>query len=393
MKANKNTQIKTTWLNNTKQTLNTGLIETSIRQPMAEEILVEMVYVPVHGSFWLATNPQMTHPRIKEFMENDGFVFGNGGVGKVLAVGENIQDTLVGDFVAIFGHTPCKHQDCGACYARHRYVECDYGEGKIIGHGKQSGDGTYARFATLPKYSYEVCSKKDDPINDKTLKALMYSFLLADVRNALTRNDNALNHDTVIIFGAGQSGLLAIHLILKTNDRSKILLIDIDQSRLEHAQKIDNQRIFTYHLNQKNEQTENINLIAKQIEKVFSGKKAGLIFDASSGNSAPLWANTKILGPNCLVIVFGFGSLGATLDNRVFQLSGLEILMSRGVGNLENRKEVVRLIKSNSDEFINRNLTEKSIELVNLKAAMDFISRYQGEEGVIPQAYIKFDTH
>jgi threonine dehydrogenase-like Zn-dependent dehydrogenase len=401
VKSIKNTQIKTSWGDKSRKTLKTELFEGDLHPLRDGEILVKMLYVPIHGSFWLASNPNMVHPRIKEFMESGSFVFGNGGVGVVVSLSKDIKDVDLGDFVTIFGHAPCKHKDCLSCYKKHRYVECDYSEGKIIGHGKKSGDGTYSEYVVLPKYSYEICFRKNEKIKRDVLEALMYAFLFADVRNALTRNEKFLEKRRVLILGAGQSGQLAAFLISKLNPKAKVIITDIDSSRLKNSVKINPQNIYGYKLNEKllrslNLEKPNKYLLEKELlgiknfsKKIFGGKNIDMIFDASSGNSIPLWANTKILSPNSLTIVFGFGSKNTVLDRKIFQISGLEIMVSRGVGNLRNRKDVIDLIKKDGFKFINKNLKNKALELKGLEKAINFIKKHQGKKIGVPQAYIK----
>ena len=93
-----------------------------------------MAYVPMHGSFWLASHPAGLHPRKQEFLRDGGFVFGNGGVGRVVATGSD--NVRPGDYVTIFGHAPCSHYNCYACTVLHRYTECEFKESTILGHGK-----------------------------------------------------------------------------------------------------------------------------------------------------------------------------------------------------------------------------------------------------------------
>ena len=74
-------------------------------------------------------------------------------------------------------------------------------------------------------------------------------------------------------------------------------------------------------------------------------------------------------------------------------MSGLTIMMSRGVGNIRNRKEVIELIKAGAGKFINENLLAETKELHGLDAATAFIEEMQNpprQLHEISHAYISF---
>jgi threonine dehydrogenase-like Zn-dependent dehydrogenase len=407
----KNFQIKTMWHDKNKKKLTTRLISSELPSLKQDEILVEMLYVPILGSFWLATHPEALHPRIDELMETDGFVFGNGGVGKVIE--SNVSDTEVGvgDYVCIYGHYPCNNYDCYACNVLNRYVECDYNQGKIVGHGKNSYEGTYARYVILPKQAYEVCYKAHENPTAKQLTPFMYGFLLADVRNALTRHTDTLRMRRMLLFGAGCSGLTAAYIHNRTCPESKIFVIDSSEQRLEKVRDLDPDAIKTFkmptdiveQLNSyqkrigfRHEQKKVVENIRTEMKKHFGGRGCNILFDASSGNTAPLWDNKRILSPTAHCIIFGFGSEYILLNRELIQLSGLTIMMSRGVGNIRNRKEVIELIKAGANKFINRSLLSGIKEIDGLDNAIKFIETIQYQSRFlhnIEPSYIKFSRN
>lgn len=405
----KNKQIVTRWADDNKKSLVTELQETEIPALSPGEILVRNLYVPMHGSFWLASHPDAIHPRKDEFLENGSFVFGNGGVAQVIDSREDEREVQIGDYVNVFGHLPCYNYDCYGCKVLHRYTECDYSSGGILGHGKGAPDGTYAEYTVLPRYAYDVCYRENEKPSKEDLLPYMFGFLFADVRNALTRHPDALRTRRLFLVGAGYSGLIAAYIFHRTSPESQIFAIDVSEERLERLREIAPDSIRTYKIPEqvatqldssepklgfRHELAETINEIASEADKFFNGKGINLLFDSSSGNSAPLWDNKQILSPTTIAIPFGFGSEYVLLTKELIQHSGLNILMSRGVGNIRNRKETLHLIRSGGSRFINEFLVSESMELSGIDSAMGFIQNMHNPPRPlyeIDHAYIAFE--
>ena len=402
----KHQQIVTRWKDSEQDRLVTSLEEAELPELGPGEILIEVLFVPLHGSFWLASHPDAIHPRKDEFLSKGQFVFGNGGVGRVVQSKEDERVVGTGDYVCVFGHVPCSNYDCYACTVLHRYTECEYGESVIIGHGKNSTDGTYARYAVLPRYSYEVCYRETEKPLKAEVMPFMFGFLVADVRNALTRHPDSLRMRRMLLVGAGFSGQIAAYLHNRTCPESRILVIDSSQERLDTIKAIDPDSIQTLclpakvsdELNGKHQSVEFrqelcdvIELIRDTMMDHFDGRTCNLLFDSSSGNTTPLWDNSKILGPATHCIPFGFGSQYILLNSSLMQRSGLNILMSRGVGNIRNRKEVIELIKAGASSFVMKSLVETAKECEGLDEAMEFIqSMHNPPKSLreIPHCYI-----
>lgn len=383
-------QIVCKWENNFKKKVITLKARKKLKKLNKGEILVKNIYVPVHGSFWLSSSEKPAHPRIEEFLEKNYFVFGNGGVAKIVDKHISVDEVEIGDYVAVFGHYPCNNYDCYSCRVLHRYTECQYGQGKIIGHGKDSYDGTFSEYTILPKYSYELCFKRKDKPTNKDLMPFMYSFLLADVRNALTRIPELYKNNRMVLFGAGQSGSLAAYLFSNSSPNNKIFIIDNDLKKIQNLRKnivsdIDYFIINKNLSNQLNKKipsydfadliNETIDEIAKKLNKFFNNKNLGLLMDCSSSNTSLLWSNNKILKENSFVIPFGFASNMILLDDMTIQKSGLTIMMSRGVGNQRNRKETIELIKRSKGNFIYNLFIKNAIKVRGIDNMIDKISQ------------------
>lgn len=401
-----NVQLVTKWENGSRSALVTRLENRPIRDLKLGEILVEVLMVPLHGSFWLATHPHAIHPRKDEFLKSGEFVFGNGGVGKVIAVEGRNRKVKTGDYVAIFGHAPCDHYNCYACTVLHRYTECDYRENTIMGHGKGANDGTLARYAILPEFSWEVCFREYEHPTMEQLRPFMFAFLLADVRNALTRHPDTLRQRRMLLFGGGLSGQIAAYIHLYSCLGAKILAVEPNEAHAKAVKSINPEKIETYilprdiaeyleenknTLHTRERLTKTIAEIADKVAEQFHNRKANLIFDCSSGNTAPLWDNNAILSSSAHCIPFGFGSEDIVLNKKIIQLSGLNILMSRGVGNIRNRKEVIELIKSGGGEFIEKHLVTSLQKIGSLNELESFIDEMHNPPAPfyeIPHVYV-----
>ncbi|MBN1621098.1 MAG: alcohol dehydrogenase catalytic domain-containing protein [Endomicrobiales bacterium] len=397
-----NIQLTTKWSDNGNHKLVTKLQSKKIRPLKSGEIIVEMLYVPLHGSFWLACHPSAIHPRRQEFLESGEFVFGNGGVGRVVATADSGTGVECGDYVCVLGHSPCKHYDCYGCSVLHRYTECDYNEGNIIGHGKGSNDGTLASYCILPRFSWELCFKKEDNPTEADLRPFMFGFLIADVRNALTRHPDSLRMRRMLLFGAGHSGHIAAYIHLHTCPEAKILVVDSNEKRAESVKSLSPDSIDTFVVPEElvmeltvngtpSDYREDIKptilSLAKKIKSHFKGRSCNLLFDCSSGNTTPLWDNKYMLSPTAHCIPFGFGSEGIDISKDIIQLSGLNILMSRGVGNLRNRREVIELIKAGASNFIDKYLVGDSLKLPTLADCEKFV--YSNHNPPMPLHKIK----
>lgn len=401
-----NKQLVTERICESEWRLKTTLKERPLRETRLGEILVEVVCVPMHGSFWLATHPLGLHPRRKEFLSSGSFVFGNGGVGRVIESKYHAGVVQPGDYVAVFGHAPCDHYDCYACTVLHRYVECDFREATILGHGNGANDGMFGQYVFLPPHTWDVCFRADESQSVDDVSPYMFAFLIADVRNALTRHPDSLRNRRMMIFGAGNSGHIAAYIHLHSCPESKILAVDVNASRLKSIQSLAPNSIACYHvsndvaewlngfrpLEEFREQLDHtVYEIAEAAHDHFNGRAANLLFDCSSGNTSPLWSNRRILAPTTHCIVFGFGSEKLELQNVLLQQSGLNILMSRGVGNLRNRRETIELLRAGAGKFVKDYLISPMIELRNLEECAQLIEANHNPVKAIhhmPYAYI-----
>ena len=373
-KKNKNLQLITKWKDSNRRQLITVLEKRKVRHLKKSEILVEVLYVPTHGSFWLAVHPDAIHPRCDEFMRDGSFVFGNGAVGRVIDKSNDVNNIGIGDYVCVYGHYPCNHADCNSCKVQQRYIECQYGEGKIIGHGNGAEDGTFAKYVILPDKSWEKCFSKNENPTHEQMRPFMFAYLVADVRNALTRHQNYYNGKNILLIGGGLSSHIAVSLINRDIPEAKLFILEVDKKKVESIKNISTCPIDSYIIeNDDLIQMNNVSLTKKKesrknwlikdfesrMREHFEGKKCDFLVDFSSGESSALWFNPMILSPGVICTIFGFGLNQIVLDSELLKLSGLTVQISRGPGNMQNRMEVIKYMKEGGSKFITDNIIDK----------------------------------
>lgn len=365
-----NLQLATTWADKPGGTLRTALKRTPLAPPKGSDILVRMLGVGLHGSFWLATHPELLHPRWKEFMQNGGFVFGNGGVGRVVALGPDVAPDAVaaGDYIAVFGHVPCDEPGCLSCRQAHRYVECEYNKATIIGHGKGGVDGTLAQYVHLPRETWGLCYKASDSPTKQDLLPFLYAFLAADVRNSLTRHPEGLQRNRALLIGAGLSGSLAASMLLQENPNCKIVAVDVSRQRAEAVSAMDPERIRAV-------VAPDVETLSTQCKEWFDGHGPDLVMDCASEDATSLWATPQIVRPGTLCILFGFGLKRLVLEHSLLQLSGLNIQMCKGVGDRENRKLALELLKGPTGQTVMRAI-EAAQRVPSLEALESLVYEY-----------------
>lgn len=386
--SRKNTQLVTSWVDSSRKTLRTSIREKILESPRDEEVLVELHFVPVHGSFWLATNPKALHPRLNEFMSQGEFVFGNGGVGRVLEVGPNNSEVFQGDYIAIFGHAPCKHEDCIGCWQRFQFTECDYNENIILGHGKGAPDGTLAQLVMLPKFSYQKCFSREENSERQQLLRLMFAFLVADVRNALTRSSRIRECKRMLLVGAGLSGFIAAQMQLIQNPSSQLVVLEERPDRAKALADLFPGSVSVVDGDSK--RASDSEWIAEEVKHLFAGKLPDLIVDCSSGNSTSLWCNDRMLSAGTICIPFGFGSKGLNLSQEALQMSGMSIFTTRGVGTQENQSDVVKMINAGMLNAVLDFIICNSEEFNSLHDLLEKVETLQsGENKNYPMCYVR----
>ncbi|KAL3484623.1 chaperonin 10-like protein [Aspergillus germanicus] len=156
-----------------------------------------------------------------------GLVLGHEGIGSVEALGSAVTDLFVGDSVLISCITSCGV--CGSC-RQGLTSHCASGGwalGNVI-------DGTQAEYVRIPHASSSLHKL---PTNIDAEAAVTFSDALPTGFECGTINANVQPGTKVAIIGAGPVGLSAM-LTAKLYTPSLIVVIDKDDSRLQHATRL-----------------------------------------------------------------------------------------------------------------------------------------------------------
>ena len=160
-------------------------------------------------------------PAVKE-----GTILGHEGIGIVEEVGAGVSNFKVGDKVIISCVT-----SCGKCqYCKQSlYAHCEDG-GWILGH---LIDGTQAEYVHIPHADNSLYHIPQG-ISDEA--AVMISDILPTGFEVGVLNGQVSPGDVVVIVGAGPIGMSAL-LTSQFYSPSKIIMVDLDDNRLETSKK------------------------------------------------------------------------------------------------------------------------------------------------------------
>lgn len=153
---------------------------------------------------------------------------GHEGIGIIEEIGDNVNNFKVGDKVII----SCI-SSCGKCYYCKKgiYAHCENGGGWILGH---LVNGTQAEYVKVP---FADNSLYHAPSNLKDDALVMLSDILPTGYEIGVLKGKVKPGCTVAIVGAGPVGLAAL-LTAQFYSPSKIIMIDLDDNRLETAKEL-----------------------------------------------------------------------------------------------------------------------------------------------------------
>ena len=158
----------------------------------------------------------------------NGRILGHEGIGTIEQVGEGVSNFRVGDDVLISCITSCGK--CGNC-KKGMYSHCENGGGWILGN---MIDGTQAEYVRIPfadNSLYPIPQGADEEA------IVMLSDILPTGFECGVLNGQIKPGDTVAIIGSGPIGLAAL-LTAQFYSPAEIIMVDVDDNRLEVAKKL-----------------------------------------------------------------------------------------------------------------------------------------------------------
>ena len=159
----------------------------------------------------------------------DGRVLGHEAVGTIIEVGAAVSSLGTGDRVLVPAITSCGR--CSYCkIAMPSHCQAVGGVGWILGHRI---DGTQAEYVRVP-YAETSVHKVPDGVSDP--QVLFLADILPTGFEIGVQYGRVKPGDVVAVVGAGPVGLAAI-MTAGLYGASRIIAIDLDDSRLEHARQ------------------------------------------------------------------------------------------------------------------------------------------------------------
>lgn len=163
----------------------------------------------------------------------DGRILGHEGLGIIEEVGDSVTKFEKGDKVIISCVTSCG--SCDYC-KKQLYAHCEDG-GWILGH---LIDGTQAEYVRIP-HADNSLHNVPDGVDEEGL--VMLSDILPTGFEIGTMSAKVNPGDTVVIVGAGPIGLSAL-LSTQFYSPAEIIMVDLDDNRLEAAKRLGATRTF-----------------------------------------------------------------------------------------------------------------------------------------------------
>lgn len=203
----------------------------------------------------------LTKGRIGDFVLTAPMVIGHEAAGTVVQCGSKVHHLKPGDRCAIEPGVPCYR--CQDCKTGH-YNLCS--QMKFCATPPHHGN-----LVQFYKHPADFCYKLPDHVSLE--EGALLEPLSVGI-HACRRGGVGLG-SVVLILGAGPIGLVTL-LAAKSMGAAQILIVDIQQNRLDVAQELGAN--FTLLMN-KNDGEEQLHLVAQKIEKMLGGRKADIAIE------------------------------------------------------------------------------------------------------------------
>ncbi|OWB64376.1 oxidoreductase activity protein [[Candida] boidinii] len=182
-----------------------------------------------------------------------GTILGHESIGEVSEIGSDVKNFKIGQKVIVSCIT-----SCGDCYYCKKDLQAHCLDGGWnLGHDI---DGTQAEFVRIPHADYSLY---DAPEGVPNGDLLMLSDILPTSNEVGVISASIEKGDIVAIVGAGPVGLSAL-LNAKVREPSQLIMIDLDETRLELAKKLGATTVINP---SKDNVLENINSLTQDVTK------------------------------------------------------------------------------------------------------------------------------
>lgn len=246
------------------------------------DVLIKVKCVGVCGS----DLHYFSQGNIGDFVVTGDFILGHEAAGVVEKIGDEVKHLKVGDIVAMEPGVPCSQ--CEFCLSG-KYNLCP----DVEFFATPPYHGVFAEYV---KHPAKMCFKLPD--NMTTTEGAMIEPLSVGLH--ATQTGEVSLGQTVVIYGTGCIGLATL-LSAKARGASKVVVIDIVDTRLKHAKKLG----ADYTLNAKTED------VFSMVMSLTNQMGADVVIDTSGAEMA-IKQSVNLLKPAGIIVLVGMTSNAET---------------------------------------------------------------------------------
>lgn len=305
----------------TKMAPGAELLDIPVPTPRDDEVLVKMEAVSICGT---DVHIYQWDSAAQVYIKNVPQIQGHEFAGHIVETGKKVKKFKVGDYVSAETHFFCGK--CRQCRSGQKHI-CETEKGKIFG---LSCDGCFAEYAAVP----QMLLWKNDPQLPPEIATLQEPLGNA-VYCALGDYDKNLKGKTVLIFGDGPTGLLAVG-VAKAEGASFVGLVGRHEKRLEIAKKM--RADITWN--------ESVGDIAEPLKRAAGGKGFDVVLEMAGSKTAKELA-LKAVRNGGRISFFGIDA-----DPFIIENSGLYVRSAKQILPITGRliwrtwQETKRLLES-----------------------------------------------
>lgn len=290
---------------------------------------------------------------------NYPYVYGHEVVGEVCEVSPEVENYKVGQMIYVYPDAHClKCDNCRSghneqCTEVEKYTDRPGGFADYIAYTKKRVD----RGATY------ILSDEVDPILATLAEPMSSTY-------ACVENINVTLGDTVAIIGAGPIGIF-LSILSKMRGAEKVILIDINQNRLDMASKFD----IDYLINSSEKDP------VKEVLELTNNIGANKVISANPSTIAQQQA-ILMAKKSGIVVFFGGVPKGALteIDTNIIHYNGLWIYGHYGANSIQVQKSFELAI---SERFPAKKIITHVLPLKNINEAIELTRQGQALKVVL----------